>query len=57
MVALMTLVTYGLQSMPWVLILTNIIIVGAWMVTVVRVNFFKSLVMYWWNILHVLLLL
>jgi hypothetical protein len=53
----MTLVTYGLQSMPWVLILTNIIIVGAWMVTVVRVNFFKSLVMYWWNILHVLLLL
>jgi hypothetical protein len=57
MVALMTLVTYGLQSMPWVLLSINIMIVGAWTVTIIRVNFFKSVVMYWWNMLHVFLLL
>jgi hypothetical protein len=40
MVGLMTLLTYGLQSMPWVLILANILILGAWAVTIVRLNFF-----------------
>ena len=57
MCGLMTLVTYGLQSMPWVMISINILIVGAWALTVVRVNFFKSVVMYWWNLVSVFLLL
>jgi hypothetical protein len=57
MCALMTLVTYGLQSMPWVLISINILILGAWVVTVVRINFFKSVVMYWWNLMRVSILL
>jgi hypothetical protein len=47
---LMTLVTYGLQGMPWVLISLNVLIAGAWAVTIVRVNFFKSAIMYWWNV-------
>ena len=57
MVGLMTLITYGLQSMPWVLILANILILGAWAVTIVRLNFFQSVTDYWWNIVHVWLLL
>jgi hypothetical protein len=57
MVGLMTLVTFGLQNMPWLLILMNILIVGAWVVTMVRVNFFKSKTDYWWNLVHVFLLL
>ena len=54
---LMTLVTYGLQNMPWVLISINILILGAWAVTISRVNFFKSVVIYWWNLVNVFLLL
>jgi hypothetical protein len=57
MCTLMTLVTYGLQSMPWVLISINILILGSWVVTVVQVKFFKSVVMYWWNLISSSILL